>query len=124
MKRNLYKATRYDFILAGIILLLSATSVMSLKGTGQDGGKALVHRDGKLIQEYSLDQKKVIKLEDMVMEINEGRIRVIDSDCPNKICVNAGWASTPAQTIVCAPNKVLIEIAGFTEEVKYHAVSY
>lgn len=97
---------------------------MSFKGARQDGGKALIHKDGKLIKEYSLDQKRVIKLEDMIMEIEEGRIRVIESDCPNKICVKAGWASTPAQTIVCAPNKVLIEIAGFTKEVKYHALSY
>jgi hypothetical protein len=104
--------------------MLSITSVMSFKSTGQVGGKALIHRDGTLIKEYSLDQNKVIKLEDMVMEIEEGRIRVLESNCPNKICVKAGWASTPAQTIVCAPNKVLIEIAEFTKELKYHALSY
>ncbi len=59
----------------------------------------------------------------MEIEVKEGRIRVLKSDCPQKICVQTGWISKPGQTIICVPNKVLIEIVGISNA-EYNAVSY
>ncbi len=56
------------------------------------------------------DQEIIILNGEMLIEIKEGRIRVRESDCPRKICVNTGWIKTPGQVIVCVPNKVLVEI--------------
>jgi len=42
--------------------------------------------------------------------------RILDSDCPAKICVHTGWIRMPGETIVCLPNKILLEIQGTKEE--------
>jgi hypothetical protein len=42
--------------------------------------------------------------------IRNGRIRVIDSCCKNKICTHTGYINKPGEFIACAPNKVLIKI--------------
>lgn len=42
------------------------------------------------------------------MQIAEGKVRMLRSDCHNQICVTQGWsASSP---IICVPNKVIIRI--------------
>jgi hypothetical protein len=40
------------------------------------------------------------------------RVWVVDSACPDKICVNTGWTNSPAKPIACLPNRVIIKIAG------------
>lgn len=43
-----------------------------------------------------------------VVELAENRVRVIDSDCPDKVCVHMGWISRPGAPIACLPNRVLV----------------
>jgi hypothetical protein len=47
---------------------------------------------------------------DSYLEISDGRVRMIDSACPDKLCVKTGWISSPGESIVCLPNRVVIEI--------------
>ena len=35
------------------------------------------------------------------VELDNNMIRVISSDCPNKICVDTGWTSSPNKPIIC-----------------------
>lgn len=44
------------------------------------------------------------------IEIKGGKIRVLDADCPDKICVNTGWLRSGIP-IVCLPNRLVIEFA-------------
>lgn len=46
------------------------------------------------------------------IEVRDGKVRVIDSDCRNKVCIAAGWISKTGQWIVCLPNDVFILIEG------------
>jgi len=48
----------------------------------------------------------------VVIEVKDGRVRVVESSCFQKICVNTGWINKPGQNIVCLPNKVLVTIEG------------
>ncbi|MFQ5866912.1 MAG: NusG domain II-containing protein [bacterium] len=123
-RRNLYQVSKYDFILAGIILIFSVSSLLSFKNFRSNGGeKAFIYENGKLIKEVNLSEEKIINYADMEIEVKEGRIRVLKSDCPQKICVQTGWISKPGQTIICVPNKVLIEIVGISNA-EYNAISY
>ncbi|NLK20845.1 MAG: NusG domain II-containing protein [Epulopiscium sp.] len=47
----------------------------------------------------------------------KGRIRFIDADCPDYVCVNAGWLSRPGDIAVCIPHKISIRVEGENEEV-------
>lgn len=44
------------------------------------------------------------------VQVSDGRVRMLDSACPDKLCVRSGWISQPGESIVCLPNRVVIEI--------------
>jgi hypothetical protein len=103
-------------ILITIIVLVSVTSIywVSRRGhqTSSESNKAVIYQDSEQFQEVVLNEEGLIilPLEEMQMQVKGGKIRVAVSDCPKQICVNMGWIVNPGQIIVCAPNKVLVEI--------------
>lgn len=48
----------------------------------------------------------------VIIEINNRRARFVTSDCPDKVCVNTGWLTSPGQSAVCLPNRLSITIEG------------
>ena len=50
------------------------------------------------------------------VEISEGRVRVVESPCPNKLCIRMGWIERSGQAIVCLPNKVALTLGGEDRE--------
>jgi len=44
------------------------------------------------------------------VEIVDGRVHMIDSACPDKLCVHMGWKSHSGESIICLPNRVVIEV--------------
>ena len=54
---------------------------------------------------FSLDQNPEI-----VFEIKDGTIGFIHSDCPDQLCVAAGFLDASGETAVCLPNNVVLKI--------------
>jgi len=46
------------------------------------------------------------------VEIRDGRIRILSSPCPLKLCVKAGWIDRAGEMIVCLPNEVVVRLPG------------
>ena len=44
------------------------------------------------------------------LEDNYGKIRIIESDCPDKICVKTDFIDSKSEKIVCLPKKLIVEI--------------
>ena len=44
-----------------------------------------------------------------VAEIKDGKVRMLESPCPDKVCLKTGWLSANG-TIVCLPQKVVIRL--------------
>ncbi|MEN6350198.1 MAG: NusG domain II-containing protein [Syntrophomonas sp.] len=57
-----------------------------------------------------------------VIRAEKGRIKFLQSDCRNQVCVGAGWLTKPGDRAVCMPNKVVITIVGGNERVD--SISY
>lgn len=59
---------------------------------------------------YPMDKPINIKVKGYVgitqIEIKNKEFRFINSECPNKQCVNSGWVSFPMMPVVCLPNGV------------------
>ena len=51
------------------------------------------------------------------IQIKNGKIRVLDADCPDHTCVRMGWLESGALPIVCLPNHLIIEFADADEKV-------
>ncbi len=97
----------FDFIV--FFLILGAAAFFFQKSFSGRGDKVLVHtNDGSY--EYSLDKNGLYRVEGdlgtTVFEIKDGRVRIVDSPCPNKTCIHMGWSSP----LVCLPNQVVVEI--------------
>ena len=117
MKQRVLIAVAAAIFAAGIVgclLLLFAPS---------DHNKVLIRRDGEVL--YSLDLSKE-KNRTFVMpyggssntiEIRDGRIRVMEAECPDKVCVRTGWLSSSAIPIVCLPNHLEISFASGNDDI-------
>jgi hypothetical protein len=46
----------------------------------------------------------------VVVQIEDRRVRVLSSKCPDQICVKAGEIKSPGPMIICAPNRVMVRI--------------
>lgn len=111
--------------MSGILLIIFAGAFLSVQIVGSDGNKQVkIYRRNRLIQQVLLSGKENIQLDGTTIAVMEGRVRITESDCPHKICEHTGWIRHPAQTIVCVPNKLLVEIVGARSEETYNAVSY
>lgn len=45
-----------------------------------------------------------------ILTIEDGLVYMESADCPDQICVNTGKISLLNQTIICLPNRVVVEI--------------
>ena len=127
MSRNLCRVTVLDLLLIAGLLGLPAWALVTSWRAAREQPVAYVYRDNRLLGAYQLDRDQVIVIgdkarTDMKIEIKDGRIRVAESDCPKGVCKHVGWVRTPGRSIVCVPNKVLIELRG--ERRGYDAESY
>lgn len=44
--------------------------------------------------------------------VNEGKVKVIESTCKDKLCIKQGEISKVGESIVCLPNRISISIVG------------
>lgn len=111
-KRNFF--TKKDLIIILAVLVLSALLFLlfSLYTKGQSEYVQIIY-EGEVIDTLPLDtdmEYSPVTNENIVIEIRDSRARFKTSDCPDKVCVNTGWLSSPGQTAVCLPNKISIVI--------------
>jgi len=113
---DFYKTSKFDYFLIIFILFFSIICVVWFApGRFQQSGGpkvALVYLEGRLLEKVDLKNEEVTALLGgrMQLESKAGKIRVKQSDCPLHICLNTGWIRYSGESIICVPNKVLIEI--------------
>ena len=107
MKKN-------DWILAAFILVISVAGLILYTNYGKQGGELVVVTvDGEVYGTYSLQKDKKISISDTnVLLIEDGIVDMTEGDCPDQICVEHKPVSKNKETIVCLPNKVVVEIVG------------
>ena len=59
-----------------------------------------------------------------LIEIGDEKVRVIEADCPDKIDVKQGYISRIGETIVCLPNKMVIEVKGLEEDTEIDIMNH
>ena len=103
------------FILVFCLFVLCLAFIMT--EPSEKGQKAEVSIDGQAVMFVDLhDEDKIISLEsfgrNISLQLQNGKIRFLSSDCPNKTCVNTGFIDKPGQTAVCLPNKTAVTVLG------------
>jgi len=126
LKAVLHLLSRGDKILASSLILSSMLSFTVLKAVKQPGQTALIKVEN--LQKFSKNLNRAEKffvsghISDTAIEIVDGEIRIIGSDCPQKLCIRQGSIRQIGEIIVCVPNKLIISIGG-TRKNKFDAVT-
>lgn len=91
-------------------------------GGGPEGRYARITVNGELYQLVDLkaDAGKEIMIKTArgynQLDVYSDGIRMHDADCPDQLCLSFGLVKRIGQTIVCLPNRVLVEIIGGSGE--------
>ena len=105
-----------DLKLVFVLLFVSIICVVLFKLIGKSGGSALVYHDGELIKtiDLSIDNKYVVSGDngDVVIVVSGGKIKVDEENSPLHLCSKQGYISNTYESIVCLPNKIVINISG------------
>lgn len=109
-----------DIILAiGLIVIGLVMSFFIVSGRGE-GEMVVATVDGETYGTYSLGDDRKITIEKgshtNTFEIKDGRVHMIRANCHNHDCINEGTISRSGETIVCLPNKVVLEVKGGEED--------
>ncbi|MCI1943783.1 NusG domain II-containing protein [Clostridium luticellarii] len=108
-----------------ILIISSSIGVFAYKLYVKGSHKiAVIKQEGKIINTIDLDKvkgKRQFKIKYKtshfnLVEVEKGKIRIADADCPDKICIKTGWISNPGENITCLPHKLTINIQGKNSE--------
>ena len=103
-----------------IILVIAILLLGALYGIywqqARYGNQASVFIHGKFWSSFDLYQDQEIevmgKLGKSLLRVSGGKIRFIESPCPNKLCIHHGWAHQGGEFVACVPNEVSVRILG------------
>lgn len=107
-----------DIVFLGMlaVVLCLGCTVFYLRGP-KPGGMAEVTVNGALYGTYPLDQDQAVEvvvggIVTNVLVIQNKTADITEANCPDKLCVHQKAISCTNETIVCLPNRVVVEIKG------------
>lgn len=122
MKTGLKKK---DILLIVIILIVAGFTFFLHRLSGaRDAGCITIKVNGVIEGVYSLDKDREIDINGGKnhLVIKNGKADMTEADCPDKLCVNQKAISKNGESIICLPNKVIVE-AESNEDNEFDAVT-
>lgn len=73
-----------------------------------------IYEDGAVVRTIDLSkaQNETFTVNGVTIQVKDHTIGIIDSTCPDKLCVHAGFLSKQNQSAICLPNRVAIRLRG------------
>lgn len=125
MRKRVKKA---DIIFLALLFaaVLMIAAFVYLRG-GERGERVEVTVGGEVYGTYPLSENAEIPIviDDIttnLLVISGGKADMTEADCPDKLCVHQKAVSKTNETIVCLPNKVVVQVIG-TEESGFDTIA-
>ena len=107
-----------EVILVLSLLVLSGASfwfIRQYQAATTKNAAVVIYVEDKEVGRYSLSEDRTIEVEGKdegknIFRIRNGKVSVIKASCPDKICVHHKKISKNGETIVCLPNRVVVEV--------------
>ena len=116
----------WDALAYGLVIVIMVAGFANMRimmGNGRDR-LAIIEMDGEVIDTINLEQNKIAQ--EIWIDAGEGKynvilvgydyIEVLESNCPDQVCVGWGRIRYAGQTIVCLPFRIVIRIVGRIEQ--------
>lgn len=108
------KRTKILLIIAAVVLVLSFAICFWKTHPAQTSMVEIV-QDGTILYRFDLNNTENQEIEISydgkinTVLIENGKICIINADCPDKTCVHMGWLKSEVLPIVCLPNRLVIQ---------------
>lgn len=99
-----------DFIVIGITAAVFVLSIGLLLSFSKQGRRVIIKQDNEIVYNQSVKLDNTVDIGTNCVIIKNGEVFVNSASCKNQICVNTGKISKKGESIVCLPNKVIVEI--------------
>jgi len=107
--------TAADRALSASILAISLVWGLGARSS-EEGAIAIVTLGNEECARVSLAHDARIPLHGRLgpidLEVREGAVAVVQSDCPNHLCVAMGWKRREGDLLACVPNELIVRIEG------------
>ncbi|HOB09761.1 MAG: NusG domain II-containing protein [Limnochordia bacterium] len=124
------KIRKGDLLIFVVLLLIGGIMLTSnLFRAKEPGNIAILEIDGVIVERFDLDADlENYRAETArgynILDFADGAVRVIEADCPDKICIQFGWIRQVGQTIVCLPHRLIIRVVSEASEQQLDGVAY
>lgn len=119
-----------DILIITIILIVSLFWIIYNKSGYRDDADSKeinVYVDGDLYGTYRIDIDDTIDIDSEyghnTLSVKDNKVCMTDSDCDNNSCINMGAISHSYESIICIPNRVVVEISDGNKE-SIDAIAY
>ena len=117
-KTNAKKRNDIILIAAVLAVVIIAAALMLL--LRQEGDMVSVSIEGKTVGEYSLNYDRTVELKSdngyNILVIKDGKAYVSEASCPDGICSSHRPIRYGGESIICLPNKVVVEVISQSED--------
>lgn len=116
VKARFHTITPLEAVIIGLVLIGSAAAMLIMNRSG-GGSRTAVICCGDIRRELSLSEDGVFRFDgiDAEFEVKNGKIRLTNASCPDKLCEKTGFIGSAGQSIICVPNKITVSVAGLDE---------
>lgn len=117
---NMRRYGRNDILLIAGLLLIGLLIALLLLVNRRDGREAVVRVEGAVVARLALGEEREFPVEidgrvANLLRVADGGVRMVEADCPDKLCVRKGAVRYAGDSIVCLPHRVVVEIVGEDE---------
>ena len=108
-------------IILVIAISLVGYVIINMTNLNSTSQNVVIKQEDKILKTISINKEEIYEFnfEDNVgfVEVKNNRIRMLPMEeniCPKGICSDTGWINKRYETIVCLPNKLIVE---FVEDI-------
>ena len=117
MAQKIKLFTKNDVILIVSLTLLSLALTLVIGLWKQEGSLVVVSVDGRQVAQFPLDENTEYEIHGYdggknLLVIKDSCAFLEDASCPDRLCMNMGKIRSVGQSIICLPNRVVVEIEG------------
>ena len=108
------RKVKNDIIFISVLLLIILSVALALFLFRTVGDTVVVTIDGKIFAEYSLGEDREVQINSgdgyNLLVIEGGEAYIKKASCPDGICSSHRAIKHDGESIICLPNKVVVEI--------------
>jgi hypothetical protein len=109
------KLKKADILLIGGIIAFGCILGLAILLTQHKGNIAQVRVDGTIVENLQMTDNLTYEINGAnggtnLLIIQDGKAWIEEASCPDGLCKNMGKISQVGQSVICLPNKVVVEI--------------